>query len=664
MASLAADITDAQAWSQDHSYSIMARRGYQTRDWRFIQLSDELERALSNILRHGYDIDRNEVAPATAQSIKAQILAWAKHIAGDIPGYSTWDEIYEFTFSALHDPAAVPGEDPTPIGTEKQLHDGHFDIRMMHLYQLEEDAAEREKLKDHAAALATARDRQEILDRIQHRYTADNPMPDDLALLFRKVRYAYKLRECLLGQVGYYNGSLELAAGMAEDFEFNMYLIQMKLRRPDRIHLFKAPKAMALYRTDPGSLLPWNNQFSFSYGFDEFGPGQFPRGGVNFIERRLVETIRQDTAGKKWEKLCALLSWGTSDGGPAAERIRMLDGHFVPAQNGGGYFLAGDLTLEDCGFRMLTLQNIVRLLIENETKRKAFFTLILGLTWSDTPLRPEDNPFAELYHQRAETAVRMGAVIDHDLAHLAPSDVKDPRIADESRAPLLTLKEANRYPQVVGRKANFILAPETAASDFRDKLRRLGEKQLDDLFGNIPAYPRGSSRDRKIDAVVDQAVQAAQAWMASAVENRRPVYTGPSGHMLSYSRISLHDADRCPGGDHPTLEQRRLVLLAALIGVNEHHTYDEGMFASHGLEHGGVVLAYTDRAGYRDIINSADPFVRGVGDALVEAAVNIGREAVRRFDQHAPVLDPPLPDWRETVEEWFEQVIGRPFPGF
>lgn len=108
-------------------------------------------------------------------------------------------------------------------------------------------------------------------------------MPPADALLFRKIRYTYKLRECLLGQVGYYNGSLELAADMDHDFEYHMYLIQMKLRCPDRLRKFKAPKAMAYYTTDATSLLPWNNQFSYSHGNDEFGPQQMPIFGINYI---------------------------------------------------------------------------------------------------------------------------------------------------------------------------------------------------------------------------------------------------------------------------------------------------------------------------------------------------------------------------------------------
>ena len=47
-------------------------------------------------------------------------------------------------------------------------------------------------------------------------------MSPALAKLFHKIHYTYKLWEFLLSQVGYYSGSLELAAGMNNQFEYYM----------------------------------------------------------------------------------------------------------------------------------------------------------------------------------------------------------------------------------------------------------------------------------------------------------------------------------------------------------------------------------------------------------------------------------------------------------
>jgi hypothetical protein len=317
MAPLFANIAPpGQNWhaaSLDLSHTIMAGEGYQRNNWHIVTLNNAVEDALSKILRFGLDIDRDTANLGVAKSIKDQILAWAKHIAGDIPGYSNWQEIYDFTFNALYSPDTIPGEDAIPIGTEADLITQISDFVDVCEYALQDKDTEREHLADHALSLAKARHRQDMLDHIAAPYSAANPMPRNLALLFHKIRYTYKLRECLLDQVGYYSGSLELAADMSDKFEYHMYLVHMKLRRPDRLHVFKAPKAMASYTTDSSSLLPWNNQLFFSYGFDEFGPQQLPLFGVSYVERKLVSVLHLDKDNKKWRGLCSLLSWNPND---------------------------------------------------------------------------------------------------------------------------------------------------------------------------------------------------------------------------------------------------------------------------------------------------------------------------------------------------------------
>lgn len=334
MASFAYNAAAEDLRSADNHHKMMSINTYTRNDHRLVFLSEVLETALSNILRHGYDIERNNVPPATAQSIKQQILKWAQHIATDIPGYNDWDAIYNFTVDALYDPSAVPGEDPTPIGTEKELYDGHLDPEMKRLYVLDNELTEREKLTDRTASLATARLRLDILDQIPRRYTANVPMPASLANLFRKIRYAYKLRETLLSRIGYRAGSFQLAAGMPNNLDFCMLLIDMKMRRPDRMLAFPAPKPYACYFTYPDGEMPWNNQFSFASGFDEFEPLEIPRVGVTLIERRLVATLRQDIENRKWEQLCNLMSWGSQDEQPLAERSRIQAG-FIPVERTG-----------------------------------------------------------------------------------------------------------------------------------------------------------------------------------------------------------------------------------------------------------------------------------------------------------------------------------------
>ena len=61
-----------------------------------------------------------------------------------VMSYVTWEETYEFTFNSLHKPNAIHGENTASIGTERNLWN-------QYIYGLEDSAAERAKLDDHAS---------------------------------------------------------------------------------------------------------------------------------------------------------------------------------------------------------------------------------------------------------------------------------------------------------------------------------------------------------------------------------------------------------------------------------------------------------------------------------------------------------------------------------
>jgi hypothetical protein len=234
MASLAANVLanvpSDQVTSHDSSHTIMARNPYEHEDWRILLLNDTVEDALSKILRFGFDIDHATTKPSSAKMISDRILAWAKHITDDIPGYTSWQQIYDFTFNALYSLEALPGKDATHVGTEADLVTLLNDLDLKCDYALQDKQTEKEHLENHALLLHKACHHQDILNFIAVPYWASTDlMPAQLALLFHKICYTYKLRECLLSQVGYYKGSLELVANMDGKFEFYMYLIQMKL---------------------------------------------------------------------------------------------------------------------------------------------------------------------------------------------------------------------------------------------------------------------------------------------------------------------------------------------------------------------------------------------------------------------------------------------------
>jgi hypothetical protein len=138
------------------------------------------------------------------------------------------------------------------------------------------------------------------------------------------------------------------------------------------------------------------------------------------------------------------------------------------------------------------------------------------------------------------------------------------------------------------------------------------EAELDQLFGNIDTYPRAAIHAAELDAIIKQAIEAVREWQTCAVKNYRPIYTGISDQMLSYSRLFLANVDPagCAEANHPNLEQLRITLLAALIGFNQHRTYDECMVASHGLTYGGITLRYEDRVGYREFAISSTRMTR------------------------------------------------------
>lgn len=335
-----------------------------------------------------------------------------------------------------------------------------------------------------------------------------------------------------------------------------------------------------------------------------------------------------------------------------------------------GHFLADKTSLSDYGFTRLTLGNIIGQLAGprtvNEVKLKDFYAHVLALPWSDHELETEHNPFARFYTRRADSIeTKVTSRVDLSLQNVGRAEARHPRLAGQDGPALITLRDAAQDPIVTGRKSNLILDPATTANDLRAKLLKMNEAELDKAYANIQAYPRHLPYAEKINAVVDQAVTAATAWVNAANDNCRPVYTAPSGHMITHARAFYAHVANCTNpADHPTLEQFRLAMLATMIGFKQHNSYEEAMFPLHGFEHGGQVLGYNDRAGYRDIIDSTDPFIRAIGEQLVAAAYTIAKDGIQEFYEFAPALDPPVASYIPDVMEWFEIATGKVFADY
>ena len=577
MPSIADSAIHRQLLSRDGRYEMLARKDWKDADYILLMLNDAFEYRIVKVLR--------ETPPYAGY-----VHQWAQGMTDAIPGYQTWEEILAYTQAALDSPLEDP-ENPlsTLVGDERQLHalltEGERNQYALRSWREEHDA-----LKDEVGSLELASIRVSLLDGLRK----SKRVPAEMRLLFRKIYYAYKLREALLMQIGYYNGSLELRAGLAFDFEYMMYLIQMKLRKPNRQHWFKAPKAMAAYQTYATSLLPWNNQFSFSYGFNEFSPESVPLPAANWIERELIRCIDDDA---RWGKLRDHMQW-QNPGAAENERWR-LRGQFLVGDQRTLTF-APDVYLADIrettGEQTYPLLNLPALMARcgDEVRLKALFTLILGLTWSDEEWT--DNPFKTIPLVTSDDPRR-------EAYEIVVESVKSLRLAQAGWG--LDLGNSRIMPNVVGRKANVLVKPEMALKDLAKKLGELSDGEFNLLYANIPDAPRPLT----VDHVLKNARERVEAWFDAANKHRKPIYTGPSGHVLSYMNLYLFSLG--PRGfpdTGPNLEEARLVLLAALLGANQHHSYDEVMTASHGISYGGRTLEYRDRPGYQDILTiNGDP---------------------------------------------------------
>ena len=431
--------------------------------------------------------------------------------------------------------------------------------------------------------------------------------------LFRKVYYSLKLWEMLESQMGYFDGSLAFKGGVKTDLEYWVYLISTKTRSPKHQLLTNAPKSMKRYRTSEKTLLPIYNQPSLSKGHAEFiSARDFPLLVKAEIQGRLTQAVA--TAGGK-------------------DQIKAL---------------APGLTDEQVGDLDLVVGKIV-----DENKRKTFYTDILKLSWSDVKYDAGENPFK---------------MSDYLAAHLKPTDIKDERLfleAAQSNLDVLErLRDTETRVNVVGRKANIMITPLSAIMEFAAKLNSLTVDELEVLYAT--SLGERSDKAALIDSALQDGFEAMQRWYLSAMRWAKPIYSGPSGHALGYLNLyakaydrdgaikaavamDLGDASgRIGPREKPSLEQARLVMLCALIGKKQHHSYDEVMIASHGLttqsdQRHENTLSYRHPYSYADIAQSGDP-----------AAIEALNQAI------ATVLDraAKTPKYAAVLPEWLDEVVA------
>ena len=642
------------------SYEMLALSNWDDYDYIRYSLNNDLEYTMSVILR-------------THPTYAPKILDWAKTMALAIPGYNTWDAIKAYILANLQSPLFDVDDPKSPkVGTELDLYN-LLSPTQKKSYPAVINAdksisfwlTSRPQSFEMRVTLSLTREVIAILSDFRSKNALLLQSKPTLGLLFTKVYYSYKLHEALVGQVGYYNGSIELRLGLDSDFEYWMYLIQMKLRKPTRQHVYPAPKAMTAYHTTKDSSLPWNNQFSFSYGFNEFEPGEMPEVAVIDIEIRLIQAINDDN---KWQQIVNLVGW-TNDimDEVNAERASLIKffGKYDPAidqyiiQNV-DLLYALESYADKLGIKVqrITLCKIISAINHDEIKKKAFFTLVLALTWSEEAVTSWDE-LSALYEDMSHGPQRRAL-----LAILLRNDIiKDPRVPDgPGILPIERLALAKNLPNVIGRNANILLVPTSCLDTFRKKLEKLTPSQLADLYANIASSQKVNIT---VPAVLQQAAQAATAWVQRVLKTQKAIFTGPSGHGLTYLNLFFENvgSPTIKGRYVPKPEEARLTILAALIGRNQHHTYDEVMTATHGISCPGFqMLTYDDVQGYTDVMPTGKKIDPQLAELFRQAALRIAQGSIVMFIASTSNFKMNYPNYISTVKTWYQTVAGQAFP--
>jgi hypothetical protein len=452
-----------------------------------------------------------------------------------------------------------------------------------------------------AEKLSEIRANMAFLKAYKGRIDGDPKATDEVKRHFRKIFYTYKLSEMLQAQLGYFGGSIEFKAGLENDLEYWVYLLSTKTRGPQQQSLDPSPKPMLPYKTPEKSLLPKNNQFSMSIGHAEFeNADSIPKAQRDELEKKLA-AFQKDV-----------------------KNVEILDK------------LVGKKDLNKAPKGTWTLAELIKNLDEN--RRKALFSDHLRIPWST---KDAHNPFQG--H-------------DDKLARVQESDIHDPRVLEQvqpgGKTPQQALAEAQHPAHVTGGKANILLTPESASHMFQKKLESLSLEQLQATYGK---FIEGMDKDTAVGTIVDDAEKKTKDWFATAKLFNKPITAGPSGHTLGYLNLyrDAYDADESKPKEErvqfekPTLEKARLVMLASLIGNKEHHSYDEVLIASAGIESEkkpivANKLSYIFRSNYGEMSHSHT-------DGVAEAAAAGAKKSVQGEYEKKEDFKKPLETWLKNV---------------
>lgn len=109
----------------------------------------------------------------------------------------------------------------------------------------------------------------------------------------------------------------------------------------------------------------------------------------------------------------------------------------------------------------------------------------------------------------------------------------------------------------------------------------------------------------------DEDDPAVEEWISDALDNFKPIISGPSGHTLrflnywAWVREQARNASK-QMDDYPSLAEARLLMMANMMPPKNHHSYHEIMSASIGITDGVEVLGYAHPEDYTDLRDDTD----------------------------------------------------------
>jgi hypothetical protein len=386
----------------------------------------------------------------------------------------------------------------------------------------------------------------------------------------------------------------------------------------------------------------------FVLGTHDFDDLEAPRFDKSTLEAHLLAIVFDD---KRWENLLSLLEWSAEDRPLAAERKALRD-HFA-GPDGVPAIPRTDLSLRRIGLALkagpggptlaaagqrVTLENVLAQLGGAERATTTFLTRHLGLPWTDEVFRLERNLLRFLRAhgtdaQRAKASAALKAEYHEDLE----------QECWETDLPAERLSMAKAVFETKGEDPGILGQQSTVMEVFEARLEAMSDAQRDALYANV------ASRPPSIEEIRRQANGATQAWLASALEHRKPIQAGPCGRAAA--AIGLYAAHGRPGG--PTLEECRVVMLASLAGRGRPYTYDEVMTGCHGLKDRTQALTYADRPGYQDIMSIGGRRDHPIADAFKAAA--------RQIAEHELAKVAALPSDERARSAWYAEAVNRWF---